>query len=52
MGALQCRPGGAMPEAQSVKFSDMSRRQKFVFVLKVTVCLISFGMIYPNIMHD
>ena len=41
-----------MEQAQAVKFSDMTRRQKFIFVLKVTVCIISFGMIYPNIMHD
>ena len=41
-----------MPQAQAVKFSDMTRRQKVVYVLKVTVCVISFGMIYPNIMHD
>lgn len=30
----------------------MTPRQKLVFVLKVAVCVISFGMIYPNIMHD
>ena len=35
-----------------MKFNEMTRKQKFVFVLKVTVCVISFGMIYPNIMHD
>lgn len=35
-----------------MKFNEMTRRQKIVFVLKITVCVISFGMIYPNIMHD
>jgi hypothetical protein len=45
-------PGGAMAEAQAVRFKDMTGKQKFVYVLKVTVCMISFGMIYPNIMHD
>ena len=34
------------------EFKEMTGKQKFVFVLKVTVCVISFGMIYPNIMHD
>jgi hypothetical protein len=46
------QPGGAMAEAQAVRFKDMTRNQKFVYVLKVTVCVISFGMIFPNIMHD
>ena len=47
-----------MAEAQtqttttSIKFKDMTRKQKIVFVLKVTVCIISGGMIYPNVMSD
>lgn len=41
-----------MAEAEVVKFKDMTGKQKFVYVLKVTVCVISFGMIFPNIMHD
>ena len=41
-----------MPEAQSVKFKDMTAMQKMVFVLKVAVCIISGGFIYPHIMHD
>jgi hypothetical protein len=45
-------PGGAMAEAQAVRFKEMTGKQKFVYVLKVTVCVISFGMIFPNIMHD
>jgi hypothetical protein len=36
----------------SPKFAQMTRRQKVVFVLKVLVCVVSFGMIYPNIMND
>jgi hypothetical protein len=35
-----------------MKYIEMTRRQKIVWVLKLTVCIISFGMIYPNIMHD
>ena len=41
-----------MAEAQVVRFKEMTGKQKLVFVLKVSVCVISFGMIYPNIMHD
>jgi len=36
----------------SIKFKDMTGKQKLVFVLKVTVCIISGGMIYPNVMSD
>jgi hypothetical protein len=35
-----------------MKYNEMTRRQKIVWVLKLTLCIISFGMIYPNIMHD
>ncbi|HEU4442036.1 MAG TPA: hypothetical protein VFR83_08455 [Burkholderiales bacterium] len=41
-----------MPEAQSIKFKDMTVTQKAVFVLKVAVCIISGGFIYPHIMVD
>jgi hypothetical protein len=42
----------AVTPPASPKFAHMTRRQRIVFVLKVVVCVISFGMIYPNIMHD
>ena len=42
----------SQPQSTSIKFKDMSPKQKMVFVLKITVCIISGGMIYPNIMHD
>lgn len=34
------------------KYSEMTLWQKSVFVLKVAVCLISFGFIYPQILND
>jgi hypothetical protein len=40
------------PPAGSPKFAEMTGRQKVVFVFKITVCLISFGLIYPNILND
>jgi hypothetical protein len=46
----------AQPQAQtqttSTKFKDMNAKQKTVFVLKVTVCILSGGMVFPNVMHD
>ena len=41
-----------MPETQSVKFKDMTAKQKVVFVLKVAVCILSGGFIYPHVMHE
>jgi hypothetical protein len=34
------------------KYSEMTVRQKTVFVLKVAVMMISFGFIYPHILMD
>jgi len=33
-------------------FKQMSGSQKTVFILKLAVCIISFGMIFPNLMSD
>ncbi|MFL6565896.1 MAG: hypothetical protein ACJ8G5_13265 [Burkholderiales bacterium] len=33
-------------------FKQMSGGQKTVFILKLVVCIISFGMIFPNLMSD
>ena len=34
------------------KFSQMSSREKTVFILKLTACILSFGMLFPNIMSE
>jgi hypothetical protein len=34
------------------KFSELPLRRKLKHVLKVAVCLLSFGFIYPNILND
>jgi hypothetical protein len=33
-------------------FKQMSRRQKTVFVLKLAASILSFGMLFPNLMSD
>ena len=48
MRAVQWRIQGDRP----MKFKDMDLKQKTIFVLKIMVCIISGGMIFPNIMHD
>jgi hypothetical protein len=41
--------GGAK---QGLTYKQMSAGQKTVFILKIAVCIVSFGMIFPNIMSD
>ena len=44
------------PKAPSIDrgtpFGDMLPNQKMLFVLKVTLCVISFGFIFPNVMSS
>jgi hypothetical protein len=37
---------------QKLTFKQMSPGQKTVFILKLAVSIVSFGMIYPNLMSD
>ena len=39
-----------MSSEQKAKFREMTPRQKTVYVLKIVVSILSFGMIFPN--HD
>jgi len=34
------------------KFADMTRVEKIVFVVKVVVCVITFGFAFPNVQND
>jgi PAS domain-containing protein len=42
------------PLAQSTgrKFAEMTRGQKFIFVMKLVVCIATFGFVFPNVQHD
>jgi hypothetical protein len=35
--------------SSGLKFADMSRRQKSVFVAKLVVCIATFGYVFPNV---
>ena len=35
-----------------LSFKQMSRGQKTIFILKLAVSIVSFGMIFPNLMSD
>jgi len=37
---------------KSKPWAEMNGNQKFAFVCKLTISIISFGFIYPNLMND
>ncbi len=39
-------------KSQGTPYKQMSSKQKVVFILKVTACVLSFGMMFPNVMSD
>jgi hypothetical protein len=47
----QAAQGSAATAQKSLKFHEMPPLQKVQFVLKVAVCMISFGFIYPHILE-
>jgi hypothetical protein len=48
----QAAQGSAATAKEKLTFKKMTPRQKTVFILKLTVSILSFGMIYPNLMSD
>jgi len=39
-------------QKQKLTFKQMSPMQKLVFVCKLTLSILSFGFLYPNLMTD
>jgi hypothetical protein len=37
---------------QGTPYAQMSAAQKVRFVLKLTVCILTFGFIFPNVMGE
>ena len=48
----QAAQGSAATAKHKLTFKQMTRRQKTVFVLKVVASVVSFGMLFPNLMGD
>jgi hypothetical protein len=40
------------PKQQGVPFEQMKPGQKVVFILKLAVCILTFGIVFPNVMSD
>jgi hypothetical protein len=34
------------------KYAQMTRRQKWIFLAKLVVCIGTFGFAFPNVQHD
>ena len=52
MSSPQQSGQGSRGAKEKLTFKQMSRGQKTVFILKLAVSIISFGMIFPNLMSD
>jgi hypothetical protein len=48
----QAAQGSAATARQSTPYKDMKPPQKLKFIVKLAICIISFGMIFPNVMSD
>ena len=44
--------GSAATAQQKLTFKQMSPMQKVVFICKLTLSILSFGFLYPNLMSD
>jgi len=39
-------------EKKPTPYAEMSKEQKVKFVLRLVVCIITFGFVFPNVMGD
>jgi hypothetical protein len=44
--------GGAAKARQPIPYEQMTPAQKFRFVMKVAVCILTFGFVFPNVMSE
>lgn len=40
------------PKREGTPYNEMKTSQKVKFILKVIVCVLTFGMAFPNVMSD
>lgn len=41
-----------LEQDRGTKFADMTRKQKWIFVSKLVVCVCTFGIVFPNVQND
>lgn len=39
-------------QSNGTPYRDMKPRQKAFFILKLAICIMTFGMAFPNVMSD
>ena len=39
-------------ETKATPYAQMSTKQKVRFVLKLVICILTFGFVFPNVMGD
>ena len=52
MSNPQSAQGSGARAKEKLTFKQMSPSQKSVFILKLVISIVSFGMIFPNLMND
>jgi len=40
------------PKPEGTPYKEMKPQQKFFFICKLVVCILTFGMAFPNVMGD
>jgi hypothetical protein len=40
------------PKPSGTPYKEMKPGRKVLFILKLAICIISFGMLFPNVMSD
>ena len=48
----EAKQGSAATARSSVPFREMTLRQKFVFVCKLSACILTFGFAFPHVLID
>ena len=41
-----------LEEDRGMKYVDMTRTQKWIFITKVVICVCTFGFVFPNVQSD
>ena len=41
-----------MEQSSGMKFADMTRSQKWIWVTKLIICIITFGFVFPGVQSD
>ena len=46
------KPIGPVDKSRGTPYAQMSTSRKVLFIAKLAICIITFGMAFPNVMSD